>query len=240
MDDKELKRIGKPILGIIGGLGPFASAEFLRTIYECNVTAEPEMPRVIMISDPSIPDRKQSFLDKNDGDLLRSLIDAINQLHILDADKIVICCVSLHYLLPKLNAELQRNVISLIDVIIENLIVSGQRHLLLSSTVPLEAKIFEKHRQWQAVKNLMVFPTEGDQQLILQGINQYKIDTTNHPLIPVLKKLLSKYETSSFIAGCSELHLLTKQLLKEGNKPEMFIDPLYLIASRLFSLMQKI
>lgn len=232
MDEK-----GTPILGIIGGLGPLASAEFLKTIYEYNLSVlEQDMPRVVMFSDPSFPDRKQSFLTQNDEDLLHALSQSISQMHALHVDKIVICCVSLHYLLPRLTAALQQKVISLIDVIMSNLILSGHPHLLLSSTVPRKAGIFETHYLYPQVKELMVFPSDEDQELITHFINQYKTDTVKHPFIPVLEKMLLKYETPAFIAACSEIHILTKQLLRQGNGQEIFIDPLHFIATRLSSL----
>ncbi|MCB1034320.1 MAG: hypothetical protein KDD47_10865, partial [Acidobacteria bacterium] len=53
----------RPVWGIVGGLGPLASAEFLLTIYEQYTdVAEQEMPVCLVISDPTFPDRTTRFL----------------------------------------------------------------------------------------------------------------------------------------------------------------------------------
>ena len=45
-------------LGILGGMGPLTSAEFLKTIYEVNISGpEQDAPACVLYSDPSVPDR---------------------------------------------------------------------------------------------------------------------------------------------------------------------------------------
>ena len=59
----------KPLFGIVGGMGPLSSAQFINSIYGyClnRVAAEQAYPRIIMISDPTIPDRAQAMKDKKE------------------------------------------------------------------------------------------------------------------------------------------------------------------------------
>jgi aspartate racemase len=43
-------------------MGPLASAEFVKTIYEYNLASrEQEMPACILLSDPTIPDRTEAI-----------------------------------------------------------------------------------------------------------------------------------------------------------------------------------
>ena len=50
----------KEILGVVGGMGPLASAEFVKTIYEHSLgEREQASPTVLMHSDPTFPDRTQ-------------------------------------------------------------------------------------------------------------------------------------------------------------------------------------
>ena len=49
------------LLGILGGMGPLASAEFLKTIYEYGTRdLEQRSPACILYSDPTFPDRTSS------------------------------------------------------------------------------------------------------------------------------------------------------------------------------------
>src|SRR5262245_55746021 len=103
----------REILGIVGGIGPLASAEFVKTIYEESVgELEQASPIVFMHSDPTFPDRTQSLLAGESEPLLLKLIEALNRLRGLGASRIVICCVTIHFLLPRLPAELRRRIIS--------------------------------------------------------------------------------------------------------------------------------
>jgi aspartate racemase len=54
------------IIGILGGMGPVASAEFLKTIYEDQLDPDEQgAPIVMMYSDPTFPDRTKAFLASN-------------------------------------------------------------------------------------------------------------------------------------------------------------------------------
>src|SRR5689334_22702303 len=99
-----------PILGVLGGIGGLASSEFVKTIYEYHVQeVEQESPNIILYSDSTFPDRTAAFLSKSDDDLLALLIERLKLLQGLNAGKIVLCCVTLHYLLPRVAAELKKD-----------------------------------------------------------------------------------------------------------------------------------
>src|SRR5262245_33156638 len=92
------------VIGILGGMGPLSSAEFLKTIYECNAgrEVEQEMPVVMVYSDPTFPDRTTAFSKGEDEIVLRRLITALQRLRNLGASRIIICCLTIHHLLPRL------------------------------------------------------------------------------------------------------------------------------------------
>src|SRR5262245_2307386 len=124
----------REILGVVGGMGPLASAEFVKTIYEQSLGGrEQDSPIVLMNSDPTFPDRTQSLLAGEYEPLFGKLIEALNRLRELGASRIVICCVTIHCLLPKLPAELRRLIVSLIDVIFWQVAQDRKKHLLIST-----------------------------------------------------------------------------------------------------------
>ena len=56
------------VLGVVGGLGPLVSAEFLKAIYEhTSWTREQDAPRVLLYSDPTFVDRTTALLSGADG-----------------------------------------------------------------------------------------------------------------------------------------------------------------------------
>lgn len=55
----------------------------------------------------------------------------------------------------------------------------------------------------------------------------------NETAISFLDNLLKKYKTNSFIAGCTEIHLITKYLIRQNQQNYDVIDPLLTIAKDL-------
>ena len=223
----------KQIFGVLGGMGPLASAEFLKTIYEYGVQEqEQQAPFVILYSDPGFPDRTEAFLSGVEEPLLERLTLALNRLIEMGVSKTVICCVTIHYLLPKLPDELKSRVISLLDVIFESVARKRDRSLLLCSSGTREMKIFESHPQWESLKDRIALPSLSDQNLIHKFIYEIKKNADVPRYIPVLESLLTKYEVDSFIAGCTEIHLLAKQYMaaNANQAGRNCIDPLTIIA----------
>lgn len=224
----------KSTLGIVGGLGPLASAEFLNTIYECSLDGvEQESPFVVMSSDPSFPDRTEAFLRGEHDELLQRLVRVLRQLSEMGASKFVICCITIHYLLPLLPPDLRSRVVSLLDVIIDQVAQTRKRHLLICSQGTRRLGLFQNHRSWNLVKDRIVLPDDEDQEEIHQEIiYRIKREPDVGQFMPRVESLLVKYEADSFIAGCTEIHLLAKHFLS-SNRSYGCIDPLFIIAKEL-------
>src|ERR1041385_7963248 len=125
-----LREAERKVLGIVGGLGPLASAEFLKTVYEYGIGEnEQDAPMVLMYSDPTFPDRTDAFLAGESELLLTRLTGALQCLADAGASRFVICCMTIHHLLPSLPVHLGARVISMLDVIFDNLERSRGRHL---------------------------------------------------------------------------------------------------------------
>jgi aspartate racemase len=221
------------VLGVVGGLGPLASAEFLKTIYEhSRGKAEQTAAKVVMYSDPSCPDRTEALLAGADAGVLEKLVEALECLRGLNVSRIVICCVTIHHLLPRLRDDLRAQIWSLPDVIFRQVSLSRERHLLLCSGGTRKLGLFQNHPQWQALKDQFILPDEDDQSLVHQLIYRIKQNHDPHRLIDTLETLLAKYKANSFIAGCTEIHLLAKHYESEIGSRRKYgcVDPLIIIA----------
>ena len=223
----------KEILGIVGGLGPMASAEFLKTVYEYGIgETEQDAPIVLLHSDPTFPDRTDSFLAGESELLLARLTGALQRLSDAGASRFVICCMTIHYLLPRLPVHLRARVVSLLDVIFDNL-KPPRRHLLICSNGTRRLELFQNHGQWEKHKSEIVLPDDDDQNKIHHElIYPIKKRPDFRRLKLFLETLLQRYEVDSFIAGCSEIHLLAKHFVFNGNGAGSYgcLDPLTIIA----------
>lgn len=224
------------VLGIVGGMGPLASAEFLKTIYEHNPGKHEQVSaKVVMYSDPSFPDRTEALLAGADAVVFEKLIEALECLRRLNVSQIVICCVTIHHLLPRLRDDLRKPIWSLPDLIFRQVSLSRERHLLLCSSGSRKLGLFQNHAQWQRLKDQFILPDEDDQALIHQLIYRLKGGYDPRRLICPLESLLAKYKANSFIAGCTEIHLLAKHYETENGSRREYgcVDPLTIIAKDL-------
>jgi aspartate racemase len=219
-------------LGVLGGMGPLASAEFLKTIYETDVPGpEQNAPAVVLHSDPSMPDRTTAFLAGNADSVLQRFIPALEKLDREGVSKIVVCCITIHYLLPQLPPVLRSRVVSLLDVIAETIGRTSEKHLLLCTTGTRQLRLFETHPQWPAMKDRLVMPDAADQQEIHQTIYRVKEGADVQLLVDLVTRLLDKYEVSSFVAGCTEIHFASKRFAGADGAPHRCVDPLLIIAN---------
>jgi aspartate racemase len=220
-------------LGIVGGLGPLASSEFVKTIYEYNVCdCEQLLPSIILFSDPGFPDRTETLLSRRHQDMLELLAETLYKLIKLDVSDIVICCLTIHHLLSELPPELQRKVISLVDVIMLETLKRQRSQLLLCTRGARKLGVFQSHPWWDLAEEFIVFPDEPDQETIHSLIYRVKKGEPICSLLPVIEALLSKYRVESFIAGCTELHLFAKHVIGTASQSRGYgcIDPLITIA----------
>jgi aspartate racemase len=221
-------------LGVVGGMGPLASAEFLKTIYECSRgEREQEFPAVLVYSDPGFPDRTSAFRDGRDDEVLAPLMLAFDRLLGMGATKLVMCCMTSHHLLPRIPPPVRGRLISLLDIIFEQLSRTEGRHLLICSSGTRELRLFEKHSRWEFFKSRVVLPDEAEQHIIHRDlIYPIKKNPDTREVLPILEALMTKYKTDSFITGCSEIHLVAKQLVFSGGNRRGYscIDPLMILA----------
>lgn len=216
-------------LGILGGMGPLASAEFVKTIYEAVEGPEQLAPMVLLHSDPAMPDRTAAFLSGDSEHLLARFTAALTALDRQGVSKIVIACITVHYLLPRLPAELRGRIVSLIDVIFDALRRSDARHLLLCTTGTRRMQIFESHPDWPLLKDRLALPDDEDQVRVHQTIYAIKQNGDIQQLTDLVEELLRKYEVSSFVAGCTEIHFAAKRFNRHDAGG--CVDPLLIIAN---------
>lgn len=225
------------VVGIVGGIGPLASAEFLKAIYENSLgEQEQEAPRVIMYSDPTIPDRTEAILSGDNSEVLDKLASSLRALTFLGATQVIVCCVTAHNLLQNLPPDLKVKLVSLVDVIFEKIIQSPEKRLLICSKGTRKTRLFEDHELWPAAREYIVLPDERDQELIhYELICKLKKSRNVYEFVPTLKSLFAKYRVDSFISGCTEMHVVARRLVftnGNGNKHGN-IDPLSIIAERI-------
>ena len=93
------------LLGVIGGLGPVATAYFMELVtVMTDARVDQEHLPMLVYSMPSIPDRTRHILDNTQPDPLPEMLRIGNFLAQQGAQRIAIPCVTAHYFIQKLEA----------------------------------------------------------------------------------------------------------------------------------------
>ena len=189
-------------------------------------------PVVLMYSDPAFPDRTEAFLRGETQPLLTKLIEALELLCSMGATQLVICCMTIHYLLPQVPGALRERIISLTDVIFSSVESLKKKHLVISSRGTIKLKLLQQHPRWEHARNYFVFPSEAEQRQMHDLIYEVKLNRNLCEARLFIETLLARHGVDSFIAACSEIHLLAKQFAPSSPQQRGYgcIDPLAIIA----------
>lgn len=227
-------------------MGPLASAEFLNTIYRLSLERvaresggkEQSMARVILVSDPDVPDRTEAIEKLRAGnpqpfqEVKRRLKQLLEALAAMEVDQIVIPCVTAHFFLPYLNLStaIESRICSLISTVRDALFGAHGKYIMLRTNGTWREKIFENQPGWADVSDSIRTIEESDQARIHEYLYQIKIKGVQPQHINELQRLIQKYDADGFVAGCTEAHLDAATLVANGIH---LIDPLLVIAQEI-------
>src|ERR1700722_8580397 len=122
------------LTGILGGMGPLASSGFINFLYQkcCSKFSEEQnYPRIILLSDPTIPDRIIGANGNNIEKIIAIFEKKIQELLLLGAHRILICCFTAHYFLKFFSMGSHENIINLGELLKNNLNKQQKSTLIL-------------------------------------------------------------------------------------------------------------
>ncbi len=106
-------------LGVLGGMGPAACAEFLRLLAkDAPAKNDSQHPKIIMLSDPETPDRSDGLMGLG-PDPLPVIRKNLLQLVEWGADVLAVPCNTAHYFIDRFIDELPVPLIHIVDVTVE-------------------------------------------------------------------------------------------------------------------------
>ncbi|MBN1332997.1 MAG: aspartate/glutamate racemase family protein [Synergistales bacterium] len=138
-------RPGK-VLGVLGGLGPAASAEFMKLLAALAPAArDQDHPRVILYSDPWIPDRSEAIMGKGE-DPGPALESGLKTLLKWGADLLAVPCNSAHYFIDRFDKDSHLPLVHIVRATIEEARKTGTGGAwLLSTEGTLQCGIYQDY-----------------------------------------------------------------------------------------------
>ena len=133
-------------LGIIGGLGPMATAYFLRLIVEMTAAeTDQEHIEVLLHSKPQIPDRTRYILGLSEENPMPDLLAVGKSLTAQGAEVIAIPCITAHFFQKQLEKEIGCHIIHAIEETAKYLKQENITHVgIMATTGTIENQLFQE------------------------------------------------------------------------------------------------
>jgi aspartate racemase len=197
------------LLGVIGGLGPFASAWFYRRLIELQkVTREQDYIDILLYSKPSIPDRTAFIADANNESPLGSLLEAARVLEKSGVSCITIPCVTAHFFYEPLQSKIKTPIINIVEETVRAVLQTGARKAgLLATNGTIRAELFQRRLKENGIATVTL-PQKSQESVMNFIYKQAKMGSVRGgPLLRELSNELLKQGAETVILGCTELSL---------------------------------
>ena len=200
------------ILGVLGGMGPAAGAEFLRLLArdaseKYGAKRDQEHPRVIMFSDTSIPDRSNAIL-KQGEDPTPQLRNGLERLAEWGADLLAVPCNTAHVFIDRFRSELRKPFIHIIEATVDAAAnKSPDGAWLLATSGTLSSGLYAEYANKKGYK--LLNPPAEEQERVQQCVNLIKagdIAEAGALIRKIVEELWSK-DNRLIATACTELPL---------------------------------
>lgn len=194
-------------IGIVGGMGPAATAYFYETI----VTRTPEETdqdhlRVIVDSNPKIPDRT-AYLTGDGPDPRPSLLETARNVEAAGADFLTVPCNTAHAFHDDLSAAVDVPVLHMIDLAARRVGSNDEyeRVGLLATDGTIDLGIYHERLADQPVE--LATPEPRVQEWVMEALYRVKSGESERPRELLVDAVDAFDGVDAVIAGCTEVPL---------------------------------
>lgn len=215
-------------LGVIGGLGPMATAFFMQMVIEMTeADSDQEHIEMLVHSCPGIPDRTGYILGHSSDNPVLRMIEIGKELAALKAEVIAIPCITANYFYREITEAVPVPVINTIEEIRDYLVSSGVHSAgLMATSGTVQSRLFQDAFAGSGC-DLLVPQKERQEDvmhLIYKNIKASKPVDLNR-FFGVSKDLRAE-GAEVIILGCTELSMIRRDFCIGGG----YLDAMQLLA----------
>lgn len=206
----------KKTIGILGGMGPMATADLFGKITALTDAAgDNEHIRIYIDSNASIPDRTAAILDGGE-DPVPAMADSLRKLELCGADCVIMPCNTAHYFLPRLEALTELPFLSMVEAAAgacrERF--PGKTIGILGTTGTLSTGLYQRALAAAGVPFLV--PEEREQaalmEVIYQGVKAGAPPSRYREAFCSVTEGMAARGADCFLLACTELPLAVQAL----------------------------
>lgn len=202
----------KSAIGIIGGMGPEASAYLYQTLIQTAVDEfgakqNHEFPEILLYSIP-VPDFISDTLQQ--GRAYEILRDRVKQCNALDMSSLSIACNTAHVLFDELQQVSNKKFISMIDEVVKNVVEKQLNNIgIIGSPVTIASGLYQSSFSRFAIKTVLPTIQELDtiDTIIRRVIAKNVSQTDRRKLIDIAGSLYQR-GAKGIVLGCTELPII--------------------------------
>lgn len=221
-------------LGVIGGLGPMATAYFLELVVKMtDAKKDCEHVPMIIFNHPAVPDRTDYILGKSKESPLDVIVSIGKTLVGLGVDIISIPCITAHYFYDDILREIGIPVINMLEETANYLKANQINEVgLMATDGTIKAGFFADVLENRGIK--VHIPGEMSQKMVMSII--YDDIKANKPYdinkFKLVERELREAGAQVIILGCTELSLIKK----DGKAGPGFLDAMEVLAIKSIEL----
>jgi len=210
------------IVGILGGMGPEATVDFMQRIINLTPANDDcDHIRMLVDNNPKIPSRIKAIIEGTGENPAPHLIKMAQQLENQGADLLVIPCNTAHYYYDTVTSNVSTPVLNMIDLTVEKIIIDQpeiKKVGLLASTAVLMINLYKAALKSRNVG--ILYPAEKLQYSIFNSIKVIKTGHFGKTEIAIIQKAadyLFNEGAEAIIVGCTELSVLSNKIIFKCN-----------------------
>ena len=200
-------------VGVIGGMGPEATVEFMRRLIAA-IPARDDSDHLHVIADnnPKIPSRIAAILEGGGEDPAPVLIATARKLEAMGADILTIPCNTAHYYHPAIAEAVGIPVLDMIGLAVERLDTLAPRPRrigMLASPAVLRVGLFDMRLADAGYELIPVDQDTEDRLLeIIKAVKAGGASPAHRRTYEAIARKLKENGADAFLVACSELSLL--------------------------------
>lgn len=228
-------------IGILGGMGPDATAAFFSMLVRLDVAPrDQDHLHIIVDSDPSIPDRTRHLLEGGENPL-PAMLSSARRLLAAGADVAGMPCMTAHAFLPDLRRNCTLRLLSAFEETskaLDSFAAPIQTLGILGTIGTRQTRLFETAMSDKTI----LWPDENIHRTMVmeaiygkKGIKAGNLGDGPHQLLIKAAQWLIENGADAIVAGCTEVPLVLSQ--RDFEIP--FIDPMEYLARALIAAARK-
>ncbi len=205
------------VIGILGGMGPAASAETYRQVVhlcqrQFNATEDDEFPEIVVYSLPLRGFDYRGFSVQQEKNVLRQLVTALRKLETMNVEVILIDCNTVHVFYPLMQEQVRAKIINLVETTIEYCRQKGVRKVgVLCSNTSKRLHLYDQPLTNVGIESLELQPKEQKQvDKAILAVMGGKESYVHHEQLNTIMERLFDQGADAIIIGCTEISLLLK------------------------------